>query len=228
VNGSSKTQHEPRISDRIGIYVVAANRLLREALGRILKRAGFEAIGSTEDWRADLDELGKLRPAVLLINGGATQFDWASFIAEARVVLPDTPLVLFGAQENADAFFRAVCAGVVAYVSSESPASDLVAAIRSALRDDAFCPPRLCRELFRYVARQAHKTDSTSEKYSLTRRERQLVPLISEGLTNKEIAARLILSELTVKNHVGRLLRKTGTRNRLSAAQAAEASEERL
>lgn len=208
--------------EKIAVYILAGNRLLREALGNIVKRAGFEVAGSTEEPHVASKDLSGSRASVLLLHGGMLESECPSIILEVRSVAPGIPIVLLGAREDTETFFRSVRAGIASYVSSESGAADLVAAIRCAVRGESLCPPRLCRELFKYVAEHAsaHKV-GLQGNYAFTRRERQLLPLISEGLTNKEIAARLIISELTVKNHVGRILRKTGTRDRLSAAQAA-------
>lgn len=221
MNGAELGLHENLSHEKISVYILAANRLLRETLERILRRGGFEVAGSTEEPRIGLEEIAKLQSCVLLINGGALQPDCATLVQEARRAAPGNPVVLFGAREDTKTFFDAIHAGVAGYVSGESPASDIVAAVRCAARGEALCSPRLCHELFKYVA--AHSAGAKfgrNGNYRLTRRERQLLPLISEGLTNKEIAARLIISELTVKNHVGRILRKTGTRDRLSAVQA--------
>lgn len=224
MNGSERAIHRTSTPEKISVYILAANRLLRETLERILRRAGFELAGSTEEPRIGLEEVAKIQPCVLLINGGASRADATTLILEARRAAPDTPVVLFGAREDAEAFLDSIRAGAVGYVSSESSASDVVAAVGCAARGEAMCSPRLCRELFKYVAEHLPGPKfGRSGPCRLTRRERQLLPLISEGLTNKEIAARLIISELTVKNHVGRLLRKTGTRDRLSAVQAAQA-----
>jgi len=215
------------LPEKISVYILAANRLLRETLERILRRAGFEVGGSAEDTGLGLEEAAKNHPSVFLINGGS-QNDYAALILEARKAAPHIPIVLFGAREEPETFFHSIRAGVIGYVSGESPAADIIAAVRCATRGEALCSPRLCRELFKYVA--AHPQASKFPRrgnYRLTRRERQLLPLISEGLTNKEIAARLIISELTVKNHVGRILRKTGTRDRLSAVEASEFCETR-
>lgn len=226
MNAAERGVHENASREKISVYILAANRLLRETLERILRRGGFEVAGSTEEPRIGFEEITKLQPCILLINGGALQPDCATLVQEARKAAPDSPVVLFGAREDAKTFFDAIRAGAMAYVPNESPASDIIAAVRCAARGEALCSPRLCRELFKYVATQpATATFTRHGNCRLTRRERQLLPLISEGLTNKEIAARLIISELTVKNHVGRILRKTGTRDRLSAVQAAEASE---
>jgi two-component system, NarL family, response regulator DevR len=212
------------MAEKVTIYLLAANRLLREAVDRIFKRAGFEVVGSTEDFQKGLEEIVKLQPSAVLVNGGAPEFDWPAFIAAASNVAPESPVVLFGTRDDAVTFLRAVCAGAVAYVSGESSASDLIAAIRCAVRGEALCTPRLCLELFKYVRQMSTPKCTDRARYNLTRRERQLLPLISEGLTNKEIAARLVVSELTVKNHVGRILRKTGTHDRFSAVEVIQTS----
>jgi two-component system, NarL family, nitrate/nitrite response regulator NarL len=83
------------------------------------------------------------------------------------------------------------------------------------------CPPRLCMALCNVVARTASfRPDVTlTVNLGLTRREKGLIPLIAQGLTNKEIACRLNLSEQTIKNHVHRMLRKVGVRDRMSVVE---------
>jgi DNA-binding CsgD family transcriptional regulator len=92
---------------------------------------------------------------------------------------------------------------------------------RSVAQGQATCPSTLCRVLFDHVANSASWQPGIQvrQNLGLTRREQQLVQLVSEGLTNKEIATRLFLSEQTVKNHVRRMLRKAGAADRLEAVQ---------
>jgi DNA-binding NarL/FixJ family response regulator len=94
-------------------------------------------------------------------------------------------------------------------------------AIRAVAQGDAVCPPALCRSLFDHVASSGawQPGIQVRKNLGLTRREQQLVQLVSEGLTNKEIASRLYLSEQTVKNHVRRMLRKAGATDRLEAVE---------
>jgi DNA-binding NarL/FixJ family response regulator len=210
-----------QVSNKIGVYVLAANRLLREALAHTFKsRTDIEVLGSTEQPQQGLESIAAIRPSVILVNGAMPGFDWAAFIPEAKERIPESRVVIFGMPDDPEAFFQAIRLGVVGYVLSEASANDLVAAVRAAARDEAVCPPRLCMMLFNYVARQACLPNPQLHmKHGLTRREQQLLPLIAQGLTNKEIAIHLCLSEQTIKNHVHRILRKVGAENRLSAAQ---------
>ena len=99
----------------------------------------------------------------------------------------------------------------------EATAAEIVAAVRCVIGGGAVCPPELCQALFSYVASQRPTLPSfeAQEELGLSRREQQLVKMVGQGLTNKEIAAQLNLSEQTVKNHVHRMLRKMGVRSRL-------------
>lgn len=208
------------MSSKISIYVLAANRLLREALVHIFRnRTDIEVVGSSEQPQQGLEAISSIRPDVVLVNGAVPGFDWSVFIPEARQRIPESRFVIFGMPEDPEAFFHAIRVGVVGYLLGEASATDIVAAVRAAARDEAVCPPRLCLTMFNYVARQLSVPNpQLHERHGLTRREQQLLPLMAQGFTNKEIATHLCLSEQTVKNHIHRILRKVGAENRLTAA----------
>ena len=110
------------------------------------------------------------------------------------------------------------------YILQDASAADVVAAVRAVARGAAVCPPRLTRILFDFVRMSSKRvldTNRTGPKV-LTRRELELVPMIGRGLTNKEIAAKLNLSEETIKSHVHRMLRKVGVENRRGVFEACQ------
>jgi DNA-binding CsgD family transcriptional regulator len=103
--------------------------------------------------------------------------------------------------------FRSAASPVFAIVPAS--AVDLIAAIRAVARGEAVCPPQLCKVLFDTLAGAREYTPSVRKiAVSLTRRQQELIPMIAPGLTNKEIASHLNLSEQTVKNHIHRMLRR--------------------
>ncbi|HVB99456.1 MAG TPA: response regulator transcription factor [Candidatus Dormibacteraeota bacterium] len=212
------------MGEKIGVYVLAVNRLLREALAHIFKsRLDIDVIGSSEQPQLGLQAIAAIHPQVVLLNGAMPGFNWAAFIPEARSRTPETRVVIFGMPDDPGIFFHSIRVGVVAYLLSDASATDLVTAVRAAAHGEAVCPPRLCLSLFNYVARQSPVPNpQLHARHGLTRREQQLLPLIAQGLTNKEIASHLSLSEQTVKNHIHRILRKVGVESRLSAAQVLE------
>jgi DNA-binding NarL/FixJ family response regulator len=110
---------------------------------------------------------------------------------------------------------------VAGYILKDASAVELASAVRAVAEGQAVCPPNLCMALFEFVAEERPEQFSfrLGHDLGLTRREQQLVQMIDRGLTNKEIAAQLNLSEQTVKNHVHRMLRKLGASDRLAAAE---------
>jgi DNA-binding NarL/FixJ family response regulator len=127
--------------------------------------------------------------------------------------------------ENPDSFLKAVSLGVSGYVLKDGSASDIVAAVRTVAQGGAVCPPSLCLRLMQRFAEQERSRSLTLElenanKPSLTHRQIQLVSLVAKGLTNKEIAASLNLSEFTVKNHMRRILKLVDAQDRYEAVTA--------
>ena len=120
-----------------------------------------------------------------------------------------------------DTFLRVVQAGALGYILKDASALEVARTIRAVAAGEAVCPAALSVALFQWVARTRPSIPRLHLKNTLglTRREQQLVGLIQQGLTNKEMASRLNLSEQTVKNHMHRMLRKLGAPDRLSIVE---------
>ena len=129
-------------------------------------------------------------------------------------------------EENEEQFFTAVRFGISAYLLKDASADDLVAAVHAATRGEAVCPPRLCFALFRCMARIAVETPVLNwerPKASLTVRQQRLMALVAKGLTNKEIASQLNLSEYTIRNHIHRIMKQVDAGSRGEAVQTIRA-----
>jgi len=107
----------------------------------------------------------------------------------------------------------------------DASASELVAAVRAVHRGEAVCPPELCSTLFRFVAHviEENPVKRSAPRPDLTIRQQQLMALVAKGLTNKEIASRLNLSEFTVRNHIHRVLKQLDAGSRSEAVEAIRA-----
>ena len=125
----------------------------------------------------------------------------------------------------AEQFLDAVRSGVAGYLLPDASASDVVAAVRAVSRGEAVCPPQLCSTLFRFVAQTAKELtlQNSTAKPDLTLRQQQLVTLVAKGLTNKEIASHLNLSEFTVRNHIHRILKQVDAGSRSEAVETIRA-----
>ena len=126
-------------------------------------------------------------------------------------------VVLIDMDCDPEMFLGCVRAGAVGYLVKEASATDIISSIKSVASGKAACSPELCMVLFQTVSQQWTSQPSARIKaeFGLTRRQQQLVPLIADGLTNKEIASRLNVSEYTVKSHIHQMLRRVGANGRL-------------
>jgi DNA-binding NarL/FixJ family response regulator len=134
--------------------------------------------------------------------------------------------LLVAMEDDKDQFLAAVRHGASGYILQDASAMEVVTGIRAVAQGEAVCPLKMAKFLFDYVASHsaAARNSKTCIESKLTRREQELVPLIGQGLTNKEIAVHLNLSEETVKSHMHRILRKVGVENRRSAFEACQAN----
>jgi DNA-binding NarL/FixJ family response regulator len=200
---------------------MAGNRLFREALGRILRsKSDVNVVGGAScsmDSPAQIE--GDGCDVVLVDPANEEAFD-ADLVRRISVAAPSAKTILIDMVEDEAIFMKAIRAGVAGYLLRDASALDVVAAVRAVHHGEAVCPPSLCMALFRHVAAMAGAAIPVARASArLTRRERQLVPLIGQGLTNKEIASQLNLSEKTVKNHIHRILQRMGAMNRYAAVE---------
>jgi len=216
VNDGTIARQKPRV------FVAAENRLLREALSRMLvKSEEIEVVGTdtAEPFRTE-DLLGEETDILLLSSRGSRNEDLTA-VRRVRTTAPKVRILLIGVTGEEGEFLQCVRAGVHGYLPREASAEDVVKGVQALQGGEAICPGTLCATLFRYFEREATSFPSASvhQRLGLTRREQQLIPLIAEGLTNKEIANRFCLSEQTVKNHLYRMKQKIGADDRLGIVQ---------
>src|SRR5579864_2717845 len=210
------------VVESVQVFILAENRLLREALTRILgKKNDIRVVGASAFSPDVVEQISSTAPDVLLSDSAAVALSDLRLVSEVRAAIPGLKVVMIGMDADRETFLRAVRDGIVGFVLKDASAMEVAAAVRSVANDEAVCPPSLCLALFERVAHQDAHPPSFVIRHNLglTRREQQLVQLISRGLTNKEIASQLNLSEQTVKNHIHRMLRKLGATDRLGAVE---------
>jgi DNA-binding NarL/FixJ family response regulator len=209
-------------NESVQVFILAENRLLREALTRILsKKNDIGVVGASAFSPDVVEQISRSAPDVLLSDSAAVALSELRLVSEVRAAIPGLKIVMIGMDADPGIFLRAVQDGIVGFVLKDASAMEVAAAVRSVANDEAVCPPSLCLALFERVANRNTHPPSFVIRHNLglTRREQQLVQMISRGLTNKEIASQLNLSEQTVKNHIHRMLRKVGATDRLGAVE---------
>jgi DNA-binding NarL/FixJ family response regulator len=201
------------------VFLLTENRLLREALVRILsKRNDVTIVGAVAYGPAVLDRLIASKAEVVLLDSPGLAFHGPCLAASIRRGLHAAEIVMIGMERDETTFFRAIRDGVLGYVLKDASAAEIVNVIRSVGAGEAVCPSSFSRLIFQCAAQQLATTPEVNALHpqGLSRREQQLVGLVGLGLTNKEIAGRLNLSERTVKNHFHRIFRKAGVHDRMS------------
>jgi DNA-binding NarL/FixJ family response regulator len=210
------------VENHTSALIICRNRLLGESVARILhKRPDFQVSPPHVPGPDPKDEIAHAKADVVVL-------DSLHLLAEGAIFVPNhrnhrlIKCVLVAMEDDQAHFLSAVRLGALGYVLQDASAVEVVTAIRAVGQGEAVCPARYARVLFDYFAAQtaALPISRIRTQLQLTRREQQLVPLIERGMTNKEIAVQLNVSEQTVKNHVHRILRRIGVIDRLSVSDA--------
>lgn len=209
----------------ISVLLVDDEALVRVGLRMILETADDMAvIGEAETGRAAIDAVDRDRPDVVLMDIRMPGLDGLTATAAIRD-RPDPPSVVVLTTFDADeAVFRALEAGATGFLLKDTPPQDLLRAVRLAATGDSMLSPGVTRQLIdRLTAedRTRRRRDALDRLRGLTERERQVLTEIGLGRTNAEIAARLYMSEATVKSHVSHLFDKLSATNRVQLAIAA-------
>jgi DNA-binding NarL/FixJ family response regulator len=205
------------VESTIRVFLLIQNRLLREALVRLFRRRqDFIVVGQCSP--ADMTPLGLLesRCNVLMLDSFLPLH-----LQSAATVPASFKMILVGMDPDEKQFMAAVRSGAMGYLLNDASALDAVASERLVAHGNAVCPPKLCSTLFRFVFQSGPETPVTgpASKPDLTLRQQQLMSLVAKGLTNKEIASRLNLSEFTVRNHIHRILKQVDANSRSEAVE---------
>ena len=203
------------------VYVLAENRLLRQTLVRLFrKRNDIDVVGDACCSESAIEDIASAETDLLLLDCFDTNHTSKDWLASLQESIPEIKIVLFGMNEDPDFFLRAVRRGIAGYFLKSASAADLLDAIRTVAQGEAACPPKFCKVLFKSVAAATIKAEDgrATTQFDLTQRQRQLMSLVAMGLSNKEIAANLNLSEFTVKNHIYRIMKQVDAQDRHEAA----------
>jgi DNA-binding NarL/FixJ family response regulator len=209
-------------AEKIRVFVAAENRLLREALARVLTKGGCVEIIATDSAAPfHTDALLDARPDILLLTSRGSLPEDLSAIQQVRAAAPAVRILLIGMAKDEREFLQCVRAGISGYLLRDASAGEVLQGVQAVHAGEAVCPGALCAALFRYFESDAASLPCVSgrRRLGLSRRELQLIPLIAQGLTNKEIANHFSLSEQTVKNHLYRMKHKIGAEDRLEMVQ---------
>ena len=193
----------------ISIALLGDVRLNREGLAALLSRDGRVQVAAATPTAHGIPPAGSAVDVIVVDTGADAESQAVRDVVDNAPV----PVVALGAPDDEQDVIAFAELGVVGFVEREAELDELVASVECAARGEASFPPRIATTLLRRISSLAMRRASP-EPTSLTARERQIVQLIAEGLSNKEIGTRLFIEVATVKNHVHNILEKLQVKRR--------------
>lgn len=202
----------------ITVAIIDDSRLVREALTSMLNELTDIRVIATAV--ADTAFLATAKPDVLLLDAGLRDEDSLTVAAALKKAAPEAKIIVMDLIPVNEEISEFVSAGVSGFVLKDATFDEFVATIRRVAAGDTVLPARMAESLFSQIAKSAvaRGSDTAREDVRMTRREREVIELIGEGLSNKEIAQRLNIATHTVKSHVRNVMEKLALHTRLQIA----------
>ena len=200
----------------VRVYLLDDHEVVRRGLRDLLEAEGIDVVGESGLAREAAARIPALRPDVCVLDARLPDGSGIDVCREVRSVDPEIRALILTSYDDDEALFASIMAGAAGYVLKQIGGQDLVEAVRHVAAGGSLLDPSVtARVLDRMRNGSAQQPD---ELRTLTDREREILTLIAEGLTNRQIGERLYLAEKTVKNNVSNLLAKLGLERRTQAA----------
>jgi DNA-binding NarL/FixJ family response regulator len=195
-------------SQPITVLVADDHPAIVEIVTITLKSAGHKVVGQARDGQEAVQRIDELRPRVAVLDHRLPQLTGLEVARQVQTLAPETAVVIFTGYSDQTVLTEALDAGVLGFLDKGSPIEDLVRAVEAAAQGEAFIDPLIGGAL---------ATTPSQDVKELTQREREVLRLLSEGLTNEQIGQRLYLSGETVRTHVRKAMNKLNASNRVEA-----------
>jgi len=207
---------ETERESHIRVLLVDDHAVVRAGLRLFLvDQADLEVVGEADDGASAVARAQELVPDVVLMDLRMPRLDGIEATRQIRAALPQTAVVVLTTYTDTANIGKAIAAGAIGYVPKDVPPPELAATIREAAHGVLHLAPVVQRTLLQAIAAPR---DAEPDPKELTEREREVLVLLAEGRSNKEIARHLHVSSRTVQGHVGHVLGKLGMVSRTQAA----------
>jgi DNA-binding NarL/FixJ family response regulator len=211
--------------ERIRVLIVDDQRLMREGLRILLElEPDLAIVGEAGDGQAALERFAALQPDVVLMDVRMPVLDGVEATRRLRERWPDARVIILTTFDDDEYLFEGLRAGALGYLLKDVSGQDLAKAVRTVAAGGALIDPSVTRKVVAGLARWAPPARPIDKalREPLSEREREILRLLAQGLSNGEIADRLSLAQGTVKNYVTVILQKLGARDRTQAALRAK------
>ncbi|MEW1871668.1 MULTISPECIES: response regulator transcription factor [Streptomyces] len=221
---------QPGPGGPIRVFLLDDHEVVRRGVHDLLNdEPDITVVGEAATAEQALVRVPALRPRVAVLDVRLPDGDGVSVCRELRSAMPDLACLMLTSFDDEEALLDSIMAGASGYVLKQIRGSDLVSAVRTVARGQSLLDPSATARLMARLRGGPRKEEERPDALpGLTDREREILALIGEGLTNRQIGRRLYLAEKTVKNHISRLLAKLGVERRVQAAVIATQVQDRL
>lgn len=202
--------------NKIKILIADDHSMVREGLKQLIElEDDIVVVAQAGDGKEAIEKIIHYQPDVVLLDINMPVMNGLDVIKQLKSEKIEANILMLTLHNEVEYLYKAVEIGVKGYVLKDSEADVLIKAIREVYKGDSYIQPNMAAKLFKKMNDQAEKI-STCEK--LTKRELEVLKLITEGMLNKEIAHILCISEKTVKNHISNIFKKIEVSDRTQAA----------
>ena len=211
----------------IALVLIDDNRLMREGIvAMVHAQPGLKVLAASADADEALRKVREAKPDIVLVDFGLEDHDSLSLTATVHAEVPQAKVIVMGLLPLQEEVTQYVRAGASGFVMKNASFDEFLATIRSVAAGTHVLPPQLINGLFAQIALNVTEKNKATvlEAVRLTTRERQVIDLLGEGLSNKDIAGRLHIAVHTVKSHVHNVLEKLALHSRLEVAAFSHAS----
>ena len=200
----------------IRVFLLDDHEIVRRGVKDLLElEPDIQVVGEASTAAEALARVPALRPDVAVLDVRLPDGDGVTVCRELRSQMPELACLMLTSFADDEALFDAILAGASGYVLKQIRGSDLTGAVRAVAAGESLLDPRATAKVMERLRDQASRKDPLA---ALTEREREILVLIGEGLTNRQIGERIFLAEKTIKNYVSNLLAKLGMERRTQAA----------
>ncbi|MEV7144126.1 response regulator transcription factor [Streptomyces tauricus] len=213
----------------IRVFLLDDHEVVRRGVHDLLNdEPDITVVGEAATVDQALVRVPALRPHVAVLDVRLPDGDGVTVCRELRSRMPDLACLMLTSFDDEEALLDSIMAGASGYVLKQIKGADLVSAVRTVAEGKSLLDPSATARLMARLRAGDQPKEEPDALPGLTEREREILALIGEGLTNRQIGQRLFLAEKTVKNHISRLLAKLGVERRIQAAVIATQAQDRI